>query len=286
MIENLNGIRETVDYHGDFRIRVYLNREYEDYPLHWHTDAEIIMPVEQGYQVTIDEVTYDLEDEDIIIIPPGELHQLKAPPEGCRIILQFDCTLLYSFNGFDSAFHMFRPCVTVTPSSAPDVHRELSRLVLEITSEYFSSRPFREASAYSMLIRFFTGLGRSCMNRTDGSSGRRSQKQHEYIDLFFHVCNYINNHCTENIKIEDMADIAGFSKYHFARRFKEVMNISCYDYLISRRIMHAEGLLLDPELTIMQVAMKSGFSSLATFNRVFKAKKHCTPREYKAFHVM
>lgn len=221
-----------------------------------------------------------------MIISPGELHGLHAPPSGYRIILQFDCTLLYSLSGFNSAFHMFRPCVTVTPASMPDIHKELSSLILNITSEYFSTLPFREASTYSMLIHFFTLLGRNCMTRNDKFLDTKKQKQHDHIDLFLKVCNYINDHCTENINMDDIANIAGFSRYHFARLFKQVMNVSCYDYLINRRIMHAEKLLLQPDLSIMQIAMKSGFSSLATFNRVFKAKNHCTPKEYKALYKM
>ena len=284
MIEILNGNHEIVDYHSDFKLRIYMNEECEDYPQHWHTDAEIVMPVNNNYKVLIDESTYTLEVGDIIIIPPGELHQLYAPPSGNRIILQFDCTTLYSMNGFNSAFHMFRPCVVVTPSSMPEIHQELSSLIQNITSEYFSTLPFREASAYSMLLRFFTILGRNSMNSNDRFSNMRNQKQHEYVDLFFNICNYINDHCTENIKVDDIADKAGFSKFHFARLFKQVMNVSCYDYLINRRIMYAEKLLTEPNLTIMQIAMKSGFSSLATFNRVFKAKNHCTPTEYKSLY--
>ncbi|MGB8450831.1 MAG: helix-turn-helix domain-containing protein [Anaerocolumna sp.] len=282
MIEILDGVHEIVDYHGDFKIRIYPNREYEDYPQHWHTDTEIIMPVENNYKVIINGMTYNLDTEDIIIIPPGELHQLYAPPSGYRIILQFDCNLLYSLNGFNSVFHMFRPCVIVTPASMPDIHKELSMLVQNITSEYFSTLPFREASAYSVLIRFFTILGRNCINRNDSLSNMKNQKRHEYIDLIFNICNYINGHCTENVNMDDIANIAGFSKYHFARLFKEVMNESCYDYLINRRIMFAEKLLIEPNLPITQAAMKSGFSSLATFNRVFKAKNRCTPSEYKS----
>jgi len=284
LIEILNGIHEIVDYHGDFKIRIYPNREYEDYPQHWHTDTEIIMAIENGYRIIINETTYNLEQEDIIVIPPGELHQLFAPPTGYRIILQFDGTLLYNLSGFNSAFHMFRPCVTVTPSFMPELHSELSMLIKNITAEYFSTLPFREAAAYSMLIRFFTTLGRNVIGSNDRFSNLKKQKQHGYIDLFFNVCNYINDHCTENIKMDDIADIAGFSKYHFARLFKEVMNVSCYEYLINRRIMFAENLLIEPDLTITQVAMKSGFSSLATFNRVFKAKNRCTPTEYKTLY--
>lgn len=284
LIETLNGNHEIVNYHGNFKIRVYRNDEYEDYPQHWHTDSEIIMPIENGYKAIIDQTTYNLKKEDILIIPPGELHQLVAPSSGVRYILLCDCTLLYSLSGFNSAFHMFRPCVTVTPETMPDIHKELSSLIYAITNEYKSTQPFKEAAAYSMLIQFFTTLGRNHMNTMDNNLRIKNQKHHEYVDLFLNVCNYINDHCTENIDFDDIAKIAGFSKYHFSRLFKQAMNVTWYEYLIKRRIMQAEQLLIEPGLTIVQVAMKSGFNSLATFNRVFKAKNHCTPKEYRALY--
>lgn len=282
MREVLNGIHETVDYPGDFKIRVYLSSEPEEYPQHWHTDTEIIMPLEGHCEAVIDEQSYSLNVNDIIIIPPCEMHRLDAPSGGKQIVVHFDCTMLYSLNGFSSVFHMFHPCVAITPSSMPEIHKDLSSILNEMQSEYFSTLPLREASVYSLLIRFFTILGRNCINGNDKFSNMKNQKHLQYINLFFNVCNYINEHCTENLKLDDIANIAGFSKFHFTRLFKQIMNISCYDYLINRRLMEAEKLLNHPELSIMQVAMKSGFSSLATFNRIFKAKKHCTPTEYKA----
>ncbi|HBM80621.1 MAG TPA: AraC family transcriptional regulator, partial [Clostridiaceae bacterium] len=66
---------------------------------------------------------------------------------------------------------------------------------------------------------------------------------------------------------------------------KQVMNISWYNYLINCRIMQAEKLLIEPSLSIMQVAMKSGFGSLATFNRLFRTKRGCTPTEYKSLYT-
>lgn len=281
MIEILNGSRELVNYHGDFKIRIYLNKESEHYPQHWHTDTEIIMPIENSYKVVMDENVYNLDVKDIIVIPSCELHQIFAPSTGYRIIMQFDCTMLYSLNGFNSAFHIFHPCSVVTPVSMPDIHNDLSTLIMNIVSEYFSTQPFKEASIYSMLIHFFTILGRNCINKNDKFSSMKNQKKLEYLDSFLNVCNYINDHCTENVRIDEVANIAGFSKFHFTRLFKQIMNISWYDYLIKRRIMLAEQLLIEPELSITQVAMKSGFSSLATFNRLFKSIKCCTPTEYR-----
>ena len=53
MIENLNGIRETVNYRKDTRLRLYNNVQIEDYPDHWHTPVEIIMPIENIYSVVV-----------------------------------------------------------------------------------------------------------------------------------------------------------------------------------------------------------------------------------------
>ena len=98
------------------------------------------------------------------------------------------------------------------------------------------------------------------------------------------MCGYISEHCTEPIVIDQLASLAGFSRFHFARLFKQFTNISCYQYLIQKRVAYAERLLIRPGITITEAAMESGFNSLATFNRVFKTSKGCTPSEYRSLN--
>lgn len=80
MIEILNGIRETVAYDFFSGIKLYHNVQAEDYPLHWHSAMEIIMPVKDDYTVVINESSHTFVKDDIFIIPPGTLHHLIAPP--------------------------------------------------------------------------------------------------------------------------------------------------------------------------------------------------------------
>ena len=54
-----------------------------------------------------------------------------------------------------------------------------------------------------------------------------------------------------------------------------------YKYLNKKRIEYAEKLLVDPELSITEVALQSGFSSLSAFIRMFKLIKDCTPTEFR-----
>ena len=287
MIKILNGIHETVDYDLFSSIKLYHNRQAEDYPLHWHTAREIIMPVKDNYTIVIDETTHTIGPDDIFIIPPGTLHHLIAPSSSCegeRLIMLFDYGLICKVNGIDSLIHSLHPYALISREEYPMLNGELRSYLNEISREYDNKMPFTEALIYSSMIRFFVTIGRANFNASEKFPGITSGKQHEYIEKFMDVCNYITDHCTENINVDDLAGLAGFSKFHFSRLFKQFSGVSCYEYLMQKRIAHAETLLMQPNISITEVAMRSGFGSLSTFNRIFKTAKHCTPSEYKSLN--
>lgn len=281
MIAILNGIHETVTYKNVQGIRLYHNREFENYPLHWHTSLEIIMPYENEYTVVIDGVSHVLQEGDIAITAPGTLHSLVAPESGERLVLLFDYSLICNVKGMDSLLQTIHPFLLIDRKTYSDLNDKLRFYLEEVSREYDQPKPYAEAAIYSQMIRFFVTLGRANINPKEMFPGITSSKQHEYVDKFMNVCNYITEHCTENITVEELASLAGFSKFHFARLFKQFTNTSCYDYIIQKRIAYAEKLLIEPDISITEVSMRSGFNSLSTFNRIFKSMKNCTPSEYK-----
>jgi len=284
MIEFLNGTRETVMYPEHFGIRLYMNNVAVDYPVHWHSAAEVIMPIENIYTAVIDGVRHTLEPGEILLIPPGELHELFAPQTGKRMILQFDSGQFIHMNGFDSTLAMLRPCTILRTGRDDELLQSLVPMLNEIMDEYFGNAPLREAQAYSLLIQFLVKLGRKLL--TDGRPSTQAEpaKRRKDIERFIHVCQYIRKHCTENISVEDAAREADLSKFHFVRMFKQFTGVSFLTYLNRERIHIAETLLIEPNVSITEVAMRSGFGSLATFNRVFKEHKRCTPSQYKLLH--
>lgn len=281
MIKILNGIHETVSYDDHQGIKLYLNDEDENYPLHWHSALEIIMPYENEYTIVMDDVPHTIHEGDVWITPPGALHRLLAPSTGKRMIMLFDYSLLCNVQGMDSLLHTMNPFVLIKEEEYPELNKKLRFYLEEVRREYQDATPFTEACIYSIMIRFFATLGRANFNAATKFPTTTTNKQHEYVEKFMMVCNYISDHCTENINVDELADFAGFSKFHFARLFKQFANMSCYEYLTQKRIAHAERLLIEPDMSITEVAMRSGFNSLSTFNRIFKAAKNCTPSEYK-----
>ena len=91
MIEHLEGTHETVNYRQNTNLRIYDNIEYEEYPMHWHSPIEIVMPIREEYRVEYADTAATLREGDILIICPGVLHHFY-PCEGERYIIQAELT--------------------------------------------------------------------------------------------------------------------------------------------------------------------------------------------------
>ncbi|MCQ2422910.1 MAG: AraC family transcriptional regulator [Lachnospiraceae bacterium] len=285
MARELDGTFEKVAYEDNNLVLMYINRQSEDYNTHWHTAAEIIMPLENGYQVSINNKQYDLREHDILFIPPGELHALIAPQTGARLILMFNFSVFNAIDDFSAITPILSQPVLISPRSYMDVHGIEVGLLNKIIAEYpKQSEPLRIAMIYSYLLQFFVHLGRQHIRTEVIFPDVRSGKQTEYVEKLNNVITYINSNYTEEITLEKASSIAGFSKFHFSRLFKQFTGQSYYNYLNQRRVKAAEALLLNPHLSVTDVAMQSGFTSIATFNRVFRQIKDCTPSEYKIYY--
>lgn len=280
MIESLNGLQETVNFKERKAFRLYDNTDCEEYPAHWHAPLELIMPLRETYTVIIKDAKYVLGVGDIMIINSGVIHQLLAQKNGERLIFQTDFSLLQSIGELESMLTIISPAIVITGEKDPDIHGQVSAIMHEIYAEYFGNRPFSEVSIYSMLLEILVLVGRKYSTRTDNFDVTYG-KQQEYLEKFTNVCNYINEHCTEDLTLDGVAEICSFSKFHFARLFKQFTGHSFYRYLNRKRIERAEKYLIDPEMSVTEIALKSGFSSLAAFTRMFKLIQGCTPTEFR-----
>lgn len=102
------------------------------------------------------------------------------------------------------------------------------------------------------------------------------------METVMSACNYINQHYQEQLSLEEVAEVSGFSRFHFTRIFKQCMDMTFYEYLNQIRISNAEELLSTTTQSITEIAMNSGFSSISAFNRTFKSLKGCAPSVYRS----
>lgn len=283
MIENLHGIHETVIFKANSNVLVYDNNAFEEYPSHWHTPLEIIMSLENEYIINCSGHKFTLREGDILLICPGILHSLYAS-KGRRLIFQAELTGAAPFKELESVLSIISPAILITPENSPSIYKTLHRYLLEINNEYSKDLSLSEPAIYARLIEMLVLIGRNHTENPDRFDVGIT-KQKEYIDKFMNICNYISEHCTEDLTLDGMAALAGYSKYHFTRLFKQFTNISFYRYINLKRIATAEKLLIDPDISVTDAALRSGFSSLSSFIRMFKLINNCTPSEFRNMYT-
>ena len=280
MIEHLQGIHETVNYKSNTNIRLYDNSVEEDYPAHWHTPLEIIMPIVNDYTIHVGNRVHKLNVSDIIFICPGVIHELKSPSSGRRLIFQAELTVLRELNKLDPILNLMSPTLIITSTNAPQLHAILQSKLFDIYDEYNSNNLLSELIIYSKLLEMLV-----CVGRAESLHSERNdittKMQKEYIERFMEICTYITAHCTEDLSLDNVAQLAGFSKYHFTRLFKQYTNTTFYKYLTQKRIAYAEQLLIAPDLSITEIALQSGFSNQSAFIRMFKLVKGSTPTKFR-----
>lgn len=275
-------IHELVEYRRNATVRIWFNEQTDCFSTHWHNAVEIILTMENWYDAIVGEESFHLLPGDILFIPSRALHSLTAPESGNRFVFMVDPSPLESIRGFSRAESLLASPLHLTRSQHPSLYEEICHVLLQMRNVYFGEEDYSDLSVYSLFLSLYVILGNDRSNSEAFSSSEHVSRQKEYTEKFNGILEYLDTHYMEAPSLEDMASSAGFSKFHFSRLFKQYTGFTFAAYICHRRIRAAEELLSQSDLSITQIAMQCGFSSLPTFNRVFRQQKNCSPSEFRS----
>lgn len=95
------------------------------------------------------------------------------------------------------------------------------------------------------------------------------------------IYNFVSNNFTETIELSDIASIVSMTVPAFCRYFKKVTNKTFTQYVNEYRIVHAQKLLNESDMSITEVCLSSGFNNISHFNKQFKIHTQKNPRDYR-----
>lgn len=271
MNSNHNTAPENIVFNRTPCFWIYDSPEYKEYSMHWHNAVEILMPTENVFPVVCGDKEYILNEKDILIIPPGELHNLKAQ-HGRRIIMLCDNAMFKDNPALAEVCRIFLQPVLVNENYSRGFVSELNEIVMEMVRIFDSSPLFCETLLYEKLIVILLKIA-SYNKSTDKKSDENAEHIKRYIDMF-----YMNS-----VTLESLSEAIGYSKFHVSRFFAK-NNTSFSDMLNARRIKEAEILLKNENTPVTRIAMNVGFSSITTFNRAFRKFKDCTPTQFREMY--
>jgi AraC family transcriptional regulator len=95
------------------------------------------------------------------------------------------------------------------------------------------------------------------------------------------VLEFIATNLSSQLRLEDMAAVAGLSIFHFSRAFRESMGVTPHQYVLQRRIDHAKTLLRAPGWNIEAIASATGFADASHLAKAFRRQIGTSPKTWQ-----
>ncbi|MHA5220019.1 AraC family transcriptional regulator [Dysosmobacter sp. Phy] len=223
-----------------------------------------------GYQ-------YMLQPGDILSINKHSLHRPIVLPSVCyeRIYIHISpdyiCPYMVSFSSLFSLFKSdSRPASHLIrlDSSQQSIH---ASVLLELESAIHA----KNGSTIDKLIMHLMFI--YSLSYLDGTSGL--QKGEKIDGRLLPIIDYIENHYTDHIKLDDLSKEFFISKYHLCHTFKETMGFTLINYVNFKRVRKAMD-LIKSQVPIVEVCYSVGFSNYSNFYNIFKKFVGIGPNEY------
>lgn len=106
------------------------------------------------------------------------------------------------------------------------------------------------------------------------------QSQSPNLKNLNRLSSYLDEHCREEVSLDDLCVLSDYSPSHLIRVFKQHFGITPHAYLINRRIQYSQ-LQLKKGMSIADTALNAGFADQAHFQRTFKRLVAATPNQYR-----
>lgn len=269
-----------------------INTDYfpSHYPLHWHKYAEIIALPENSSPkqlpiIKINQDTYTLKPGDLLLLWPGEIHEIINNKDKLLLGLQFPGTILNELPDFAPFVNLFRSFHLISIETEEQLARSLMKHMQQIFALQEKKEMFSDVRTSICLHELFIDFGtylHETLQKDFQELNAQPDKTLEKINL---ACTYIQQNCEQALTLNMVAEHVGFSTYYLSRLFKQITSYSFVEYLTWQRIKLAQRLLADSQLSITEVSYQAGFKSISTFNRVFQQYLGCSPRDYRKSYL-
>lgn len=254
------------------------------YPIHCHSDYELNFTEHAaGVRRVVGDSSEVIGDYDLVLITGKELEhvweQHQCTSEDVReITIQFAPdflpTSMIQKHQFDSIRRMLEraQCGLAFPMQAiMKVYNKLDKLSGE-EQGFNAVMHFLQILYQLSLFDDARVLATSSFAKIETFSDSRRVMR---------VQKYIADHYQEEIRLGTLADMVGMTPVSFSRFFRLRTGKTLSDYILDIRLGFATRLLVDSQRTIAEICYDCGFNNLSNFNRLFKRKKECSPKEFR-----
>ena len=246
--------------------------KYEnDWPsnMHSHDYLEIFIVRSGSGKLVIENVEYTLKKNDIVFINPGVMHtEVSDNTESLEyLFFAVDNIKLETHYANQLFYSELSPVYSYdnTPLQTP-----VNEIIKWADSDSFSAPVVIKNYLIILLVLFLQSIYDTKM-----LPARSGTFQYEAAK------EYIDNHFTTRITLDELAQNCYISKWHLTRIFKQHSGFSPFAYINAKRLELAKKLLRETDYSITKIAYEAGFNSSSYFSQIFKKEFNTSPETYR-----
>lgn len=286
----IDGEQKEIKRHGSYEFPLLVSYERlswfdtGEFPWHWHPEIELTLVMEGEIAYQANENLYHLKAGEGLFCNTNVLHCGRGvhTPDCHYLSVTFHPRLLYGY-GSSLIQNKYMKHILENPSLA-SIHftpeEEWQREVLERVERIRVLDKERPASEELQIQIALLEIWQRIFEHVDTTKEGYPENGRD-TERIRRIMEYIRQHYSEKITLEDLAEQIYLCRSESCRLFKRYMNESMFEYLLDYRVERSLELLRRPELNITQVAGLSGFSDPGYYARIFRRKMGCTPLEYR-----
>ena len=242
---------------------------------HFQQETELLYVLHGTADVRLESERFQLRQEDILVINLNKRHSLRLEGDSlaCRLVIPY--ALLTHYIGQD--YIMFW-CNT-TQDSNENYH------TLRVCLRQMLNCMIKQPNAPNpMTTSYFYELFHCLCEHflVDSGDERFQQEQNRFDKRMNEMILFVEEHYTEHIGLNDLADRLHLTYSYLSRHFKKVFGMNFLEYVNKVRLHHAVEDLLYTDKPITRVAVDNGYVNSSTLNKAFKDAYQITPSAYKS----
>lgn len=253
-----------------------------DFPLHYHEEYELnlILNADGAKRIVGDHID-TIADMELVLVGPNLYHAWfthKCHSEKItELTIQFHKDLLEDRllrrNQLSFIKTMFDKAQRGILFSRDTIERLLPRLLTLEQKTGFDS----VLELFSILHDLSTSRNMRVLSDVTSDSAQFNYNSRRIEKVF----EYMNAHYSRPITLSEVAKVANMPEASFSRFIRKRIGATFIDSLNEIRLGHATRMLIDTTHNVAEVAYKCGFNNISNFNRTFKKRKGCTPKEFR-----
>ena len=252
----------------DFRLFHLKDEPKSEIGFHYHEFHKILLLLSGSGNYSVDGTRYAMKPGQMILVGSHRIHRPEFEENYERIILYISPEFLRQAS---TANYSLEHCFTGEEGHLFPISDNIKALAAELEHELSANAPGSDIAAKGLILKLLVEIGRTQRNHFAAPSPLPLKNRRISMLL-----RYIEEHISEELSIDVLAEQAFLSKYHLMRLFREETGTTIHGYILDRRLLLAKTLIASGS-NATNACFQAGFKSYSSFTRAYAKRFGTTP---------